>query len=83
MPGPTDWNREFLNYRYENHEAEDDPLRVTAEATARSPLFKSTINVTLAIRKALRRYLGIEPAVSGYEVESSNAQVAQVRKIRS
>ena len=29
---------------------------------ARSPLFKTTINLTLAIRKALRRYLGIEPA---------------------
>jgi hypothetical protein len=78
---PNPWSnrleREFLNYRYENHEAEDDPLRVTAEATARSPLFKSTINVTLAIRKALRRYLGIEPAVSRDVMESSDdAQVA-------
>ena len=49
--------RQFLNYRYENHETEGDPLRRSAEAIARSPLFKSTINVTLAIRKALRRYL--------------------------
>jgi hypothetical protein len=63
-------DRKFLNYRYENHDATDDPLRVTAEATARSPLFKSTINVTLAIRKALRRYLGIEPAVTRSEMES-------------
>ena len=70
-------DREFLKHKYENHEAEDDPLRVTADAVARSPLFKSTINVTLAIRKALRRYLGIEPAVSPYETEDSDdAQVA-------
>lgn len=60
-------DRNFLNYHYENHEAEDDPLRMTAEATARSPLFKWTINVTLAVRKALRRYLSIEPAAPAYE----------------
>lgn len=53
----------FLDYHYENHEAHDDPLLLAANAAARSPLFKSTINVTLAVRKALRRYLGIEPAV--------------------
>jgi hypothetical protein len=52
----------FLEYKYEDHDAVGDPLRLAAEATARSPLFKTTINVTLAIRKALRRYLGIEPA---------------------
>ena len=28
------------------------------------PFSTTTINVTLAIRKALRRYLGIEPALS-------------------
>jgi hypothetical protein len=68
---------EFLNYRYENHDAEDDPLRLTAEAIAHSPLVKSTINVTLAIRKALRRYLGIEPMVSRNVMESADdAQVA-------
>jgi len=55
----------FLSYRYENHQAEDDPLRLAAEAAARSPLFRSTINVTLAVRKALRRYLGIEPVAAG------------------
>lgn len=54
----------FLDYKYEDHDADDDPLRLVAEATARSPLFKTTINITLAIRKALRRYLRIEPAVS-------------------
>ena len=60
---PSAWSdrldRDFLAYKYENHDAEDDPLRVTAKATARSPVFKSTINITLAIRKALRRYLGL------------------------
>jgi hypothetical protein len=70
-------DREFLNYKYENHRAEDDPLRLTAETIAHGPLFKSTINVTLAIRKALRRYLGIEPMVSRNVMESSDdAQVA-------
>jgi hypothetical protein len=70
-------DREFLNYKYENHEAEDDPLRMTAEAVARGPVFKSTINLTLAIRKALRRYLGVEPAVARSEMESPDeTQVA-------
>ena len=53
----------FLDYNYEDRDADGDPLGIAAEATARSPLFKTTVNVTLAIRKALRRYLGIEPAV--------------------
>jgi hypothetical protein len=70
-------DRTFLNYRYEDHDADGDPLRLTAEAAARGPIFKSTINITLAIRKALRRYLGIEPAISPYETESSDdAQLA-------
>jgi hypothetical protein len=53
----------FLNYRYENHDAEKDPLRLAAQAAVGAPVCKSTINVTLAVRKALRRYLGIEPAM--------------------
>jgi hypothetical protein len=72
---PSAWsnrvNPNFLAYKYENHEAEDDPLRITAEATASSPLFKSTINITLAVRKALRRYLGVEPAASSGEIGES------------
>ena len=47
-----------------DHDGDDDPLSDAAEAAARSPLFTTTINVTLAVRKALRRYLGIEPALS-------------------
>jgi len=70
-------DRTFLNYSYEPHEAEDDPLRLTAEAAARSPVFKSTINITLTIRKALRRYLGLEPAAPRRQMENSDgAQVA-------
>jgi hypothetical protein len=55
----------FLDYRFEDHGGDGDPLSIVAEATARSPLFKVTINITLAIRKALRRYLGIEPTAAG------------------
>jgi len=51
----------FLDYRYENHVSDDDPLKRMAYATAKRPIFKTTINIALAIRLALRRYLGIEP----------------------
>ena len=47
----------FLDYRYENHVSDDDPLKRTAYAAARRPIFTTTINITLAIRLALRRYL--------------------------
>jgi hypothetical protein len=64
---PGRWSRELnlLGYSYEEHASEDDPLRAAAEAAVSSPLFTATINVSLAIRKALRRYLGIEPAERG------------------
>jgi hypothetical protein len=60
---PAPWSKDLrrLGYQYEDR-ADHDPLRLAAHATARSPLFKSTINITLAVRKAVRRYLGIEPA---------------------
>jgi hypothetical protein len=60
---PTQWAKELklLGFKYENHNTDDDPFCRAAEASARSPLFLTTINITLAIRKALRRYLGIEP----------------------
>jgi hypothetical protein len=61
-------NPDFLDYQYEDHGSDGDPLVIAAEAAARSPLFKTTVNVTLAIRKALRRYLGIEPAVPASEM---------------
>jgi hypothetical protein len=50
----------FLDYEYEDHGTDGDPLAIAAEATARSPVFKTTVNVSLVVRKALRRYLGIE-----------------------
>jgi len=55
----------FLNYRYEPHDGETDPLMLEARAAARRPIFKTSINITLAIRIALRRYLGLEPAAIG------------------
>ena len=71
---PSAWsdrlNPGFLNYRYEER-AKDDPLRLAAEATVRSPLFETTINITLAIRKALRRYLGIEPTPEKKNVDEA------------
>jgi hypothetical protein len=48
-----------LGYEVEKH-AVDDPLRRAAEATVRNPLSTTTVNVSLAIRRAIRRYLGIE-----------------------
>ena len=54
----------FLDYHFEDHSAADDPLRLLGEAAARSATFTITINLTLALRKALRRYLGLELAAS-------------------
>lgn len=50
----------FLDYTYECHDGEDDLLRMTGYAAAWRPIFKTTINMSLAIRLALRRYLGLE-----------------------
>jgi hypothetical protein len=70
---PIKWAKELtlLNYEFEKHDTDADPLCVAADATAASPVFKTTINVTLAIRKALRRYLGIEPAAPLFEMGES------------
>ena len=58
---PTKDARELrsLGYEYETLGA-DDPLRRAAQATVRNPLFTTTINISLAIRRAIRRYLDIE-----------------------
>jgi hypothetical protein len=60
---PAKWRKELhrLGYRLENHEA--DPLCGAAASAVRSPIFKTIVNVTLVVRKALRRCLGIEPAL--------------------
>jgi hypothetical protein len=68
---PTRWTKKTINdlhrsgYRLEHHGDQFDSLRVAAAAAVRSPVFQTTINISLAIRKALRRYLGIEPAAPG------------------
>jgi hypothetical protein len=63
---PELWARELksLGYRFERHDEDRDRLCIAADASIRSPLFTTTVNVTLAIKKALRRYLEIEPAIS-------------------
>ena len=55
----------FLNYQFEHHDDETDPLMREARAVAQRPVVKTSINITLALRLALRRYLGIEPAAIG------------------
>jgi hypothetical protein len=61
---PTIWSKELsrLGYEFEKHDPNNDPLRITAEAASRGPVFKTTINISLTLRKALRRLLGIDPA---------------------
>jgi hypothetical protein len=74
---PAKWTKKSIKelhrfgYRFEHHEGRADPLCIAAEAAVRSPVFKTTINPTLAIRKALRRYLGIEPVLTKSEIEKS------------
>jgi hypothetical protein len=74
---PAMWTKKSIKelhrfgYWFEHHEGTADPLCIAAEAAVRSPLFKTTINPTLAIRKALRRYLGIEPVLTKSEIEKS------------
>jgi hypothetical protein len=66
---PLKWRKELgeLDYQFERHDAADDPLCEAAVAAAESPVIKTTINVTLTIKKALRRYLGIEPVLANSE----------------
>jgi len=61
---PTKWPKELksFGYRFEKHNEDHDPLCIDAEASVRSSTHMTTVNATLAIRKTLRRYLGIEPA---------------------
>jgi len=61
---PTQWIKELqvLAYHYEQHSDDADPLQIAAEASIRNALFKTTVNISLAVRKSLRCYLGIEPS---------------------
>jgi hypothetical protein len=74
---PSKWPKKLIKelhrfgYQLEHREGKTDPLCMAAEAAVRSPVFKTTINPTLAIRKALRRYLGIESAPPNPEIGES------------
>jgi hypothetical protein len=61
---PSKWLKELrrMGYHFENHDGVADALCVAAESAVRSPIVRTTVNVTLVVRKAVRRYLGIEPA---------------------
>jgi hypothetical protein len=65
---PNNWSdrlpSDYLDYRFEDHSADHDPLRLWAEAMARDTTFTITINLTSAVRKALRRYLGLDHAAT-------------------
>jgi len=66
---PRKFSRQLkhLGYKYENHDADNDALYVAAGASTQSPVYKVTVNISLAIRKALRRYLDLEPPVPDSE----------------
>jgi hypothetical protein len=74
---PSRWSKKSIRelrrsgYQLEHHEGKADPLCIAAESAARSPIIKTTINISLAIRKALRRYLGIDPPLQNLESEKS------------
>jgi hypothetical protein len=53
-----------LGYAYEHHDV-GDPLRAAADATARNCSFKTVVNASLALRKALRCYLELGPVRKG------------------
>jgi hypothetical protein len=54
-----------VKHRKERHDDDNDPLILLARTAAQRPVFKTSINISLALRLALRRYLGIEPAAMG------------------
>jgi len=67
---PSKWPKKLIGrlrrfgYEFEHHEGNTDPLCTAAAAAARSPVFKASINISLALRKALRRYLDLESAAA-------------------
>ena len=63
-PEPVAKQLAAIGYRYERHDKDRDPLCLAADASIRSPLVTTSVNVTLAIRRALRRYLEITPPAS-------------------
>jgi len=73
---PSRWSKKTIKdlrrwgYQLEHHGQPADSLRGAAAAVIRSPVFKTTINISLAIRIALRRYLGMEPTASNERIGS-------------
>jgi hypothetical protein len=67
LPDPNRWSKEYkaLGYKYEKHNEDHDPLCIAAQASLNSPTITTTVNVSLTIRKALRRYLNVEPPMPG------------------
>jgi hypothetical protein len=63
---PNKWTKELhsLGYRFERHDDDGDPLGVAAAKSIRSPVLTTSANISFAVRRALRRYLGIEAATS-------------------
>lgn len=67
---PAKWPKKLVGrmrrfgYEFEHHAGATDPLCAAADAAVRSSVFKSTINISLAVRKALRRYLGLDLAAA-------------------
>jgi hypothetical protein len=67
---PSKWPRKLIGrlrqfgYAFEHHEGNTDALCTAADAAVRSPVFKSSINISLALRKTLRRYLNLESAAA-------------------
>jgi hypothetical protein len=58
---PAKWPKELkqLGYHFEERAA-TDPIRVAADVSVRNPITVNTINISLAIRRTLCRYLGLE-----------------------
>ena len=75
---PTKWTKDLrsLGYEYEKLPA-DDRLRRAAEATIRNPLSTTTINISFAIRRAIRRYLDIEQIEINAQTEKLRLTLAK------
>lgn len=71
----------FLQHPCESHDAADDPLALAAYAAAWRPISTISINVSLVIRLALRRYLGIEPLAG--ELSAAPAEAKRIRTAKT
>jgi hypothetical protein len=74
-------DRGVIKYGKERHDDDNEPLILLARTATQRPVFKTSINIGLALRLALRRYLGIEPAALGCRM--STPARAQARPARA